>query len=153
MIKTYHIDLKLAPPYDSLHCTLVRWFECDCGENALIAALTPVLGSMMPRILYPERFDRFGIRSDILVTRVSLFPHLYDAHHAACDAVDMLGGKSLEPQWSRSGYNPHVTALGDLRLPEGGYVVATDARLRWVPDPAGMTVERVVIHSWPIPRR
>lgn len=152
MIRTFHIDLKLAPPYERLHCTLVHWFECDYGASMLVAALTPVLERGIPRVLFPGLFDYFGKERDRLATRIFSYP-LQAPHDAACDVIEQLGGRFLEPQWVRRGYSPHVTARGDLRLPEGDYVVATQVRLRWVPDPSDMSVERVVLHSWPIPRK
>lgn len=127
--------LKVANIYDALplHCTLVHWFWLDVTPEQLARKLQQQLSDTGPITLEAQGEKTFtgktrqGTTIPVTVNGVVETPALRALHERACDVLDSMGARYSEPDYVRSGFQPHVTHQRDGKLPQGA--VRTSAKL------------------------
>ncbi len=117
MITPMTADEK-APPLP-LHMTLVHWFETNIPQTQLQKAVASSIETKAPVTVQIGPEALFGLSKDIRVNRVNRNNSIMHLHETLLDALKKHHVRHTNPQWTRAGWNPHVTHQPTGRLYEG----------------------------------
>ena len=135
-----------------LHVTIVGNFRSRSSEAELAAVLSTTARQWRPIDVIVGGEERFGPMHDIRVSIRADPEPLSSRHDALLSALERECGLALDvPEYSRSGYRPHVTVTRTARAVEGekltlGQLVLVDM------SPPGNGDLRVVVATSDLPR-
>jgi 2'-5' RNA ligase len=102
-----------------LHVTLSPRFAVDIKQPDLVTDLKNLLAKKKPIKTIVKNDERFGQDHHILVSLLDLTSELYELHNEVLDLLEFYGAVFDDPNYSRSGYRPHVTVQKTGRVNMG----------------------------------
>lgn len=122
--KRHHFYRRLP-----LHCTLLHWFDVALPASHVIEIAQPLFRETRPICIVSEAPAMFGVEHDIPVHTVAENPALRVLHAKLYGMITGLGAIHSEPQFSNTGYRPHVTTLNERALTPGEQHLCTEVYL------------------------
>ncbi|HMS23932.1 MAG TPA: 2'-5' RNA ligase family protein [Candidatus Saccharibacteria bacterium] len=105
-----------------LHLTLSPRFAVDIEQKGFDADLSNLITKQKPFKTTVKNDEYFGLESKIHVSLLDLTPQLFELHNELLDLLESYGAVFDEPNYSRSGYIPHVTVQKSGRVFEGDII-------------------------------
>lgn len=107
-----------------LHCTVVHWFRSDRSPAEILRAVTGIANTQTPVNIMSGKPALFGADKDVPVNLLENDQVIRELHHALRQAIKPLGVEEVQPQWSGTGYIPHVTRQSSGRFEQGRSVTS-----------------------------
>lgn len=105
-----------------LHVTLSPRFAVDIDQKHFLTDLSNLISKQNPVKTIVKKDASFGRDSQIHVSLLDLTPQLFKLHNDLLDLLESYGAVFDEPNYSRSGYKPHVTVQKSGRVFEGDII-------------------------------
>lgn len=105
-----------------LHVTLSPRFAVDIEQKGFDADLSNLITKQNPVKTIVKKDASFGKDSQVHVSLLDLTSQLFKLHNDLLDLLESYGAVFDEPNYSRSGYLPHVTVQKSGRVFEGDII-------------------------------
>jgi len=106
-----------------LHVTLVDDFFIGLSEMEIIQVLIKFLAGQQPVKTVALKDELLGPESNIPVTLLEVTPELLSLHNKLVEMLKASEVVLVSPEFSGSGYKPHVTVQGSSRIQQGKNLV------------------------------
>ncbi len=112
-----------------LHVTLSPRFAVDIKQPNLVTDLKNLLAKKKPIKTIVKKDEKFGQDHHILVSLLELTSKLLELHNEVLDLLESYGAIFDEPNFSRSGYRPHITVQKSGRVNRGDTIMINNLTL------------------------
>jgi hypothetical protein len=155
------VVLPLAPLADGdgfsvsswpLHVTVVPTFVTEASAEVIATGLSPVLRHQPAIEAIAAQEELFGPRENVRVTTLVASAELARLHGMLVSAVAAHDIRFDNPEFTGSGYRPHVTAIRRERVAEGDRLALRQAALVDMAPQAG-TGHRAVVATFSLETR
>ena len=112
-----------------LHLTVVPTFVIDADLATVWSAIAPLLAPVPALTVRAGHDEGFGRSAGRPVTLIEPTAAVLDLHRSLLAALLALGARFDEPDFTGSGYRPHVTVKGTSRVRQGHQLTLRQAAI------------------------
>lgn len=122
LIKPLQIETEFSASEWPLHVTIVDVFSIECSGSELLRHLELALRNQEPFSARINNDDWFGDDKSVHVMLLERIHELYALHLRVLKTLSRCGAQFNHPEYTRSGFRPHLTIRESESLKTGELV-------------------------------